>query len=493
MLRFRNRRAARRGGPRRFGAGVLVLALLTGVGRAADDPGRGWTTGPVRVLLEAEEIRRYEALKTPEARAAFVETFWRGLDSDPSTERNEFREQFEGRCAEVERRFSTARGPGWRTDRGRVYLFLGEPDAIRPEPGDAWSISKEVWQYERAGAAGALRLVFYRGVDGEHRLNPRPRGESFSGGTDRDRLMKYWAVFAGVPRPYRRALLDFLIGSVGGFTPVASEDGVRDRSPSGEPTGDRESPAVWQDSYFFRASDGRVVALWVLAVARAPESDGGATAPYLGAAYVTAASDAGRSTDPLIVGLERLQAASPDGRELYAGRTVLDPGKEYRVRFAFTDEDRSILVVRSARIVVPDLGDGPLTASSLVPAESFGPQASDAPAVFAIGSETVVPRIGATFGRGETLRLYFQVYGAAVDPSSKRARVDVAFRFEHLRRGAYRKFQRPFRVRGASGASLGLALPVGDWPAGSYRVTVDLADRVSGAETTTGCAFSIRD
>lgn len=471
--------------------GTATAAAVVGSERRPLDPGRGWSSGPVRVLLEDDEARRYDALRTAEARAAFVEEFWKRLDPDPASEENEFREQFEWRCREVERRFSTARWPGWNTDRGRVFLFLGEPDAIRSEPGDAWSISREIWQYERSGAAGALRLVFYRGTDGEHRLNPRARGDSFSTTTDRDRLMKYWAIFAGVPRPYRRALLDFLIASVIDFGPPVRDDVVREH-PSGEGEGpgsgeDRASAAITHESFFFRAADGRVVTLWIVT------TEAGGAAPYLGAAYVSSSAEAGRGTDPAVVVLERLPGEAGEGREAYVGRVVLDPGREYRVRFAFTDEARSSLVVRSARFAVPDLGDGPLTASSVVPAESFGPAGPHAPAVFAIGSESVVPRVGGSFRRSETLRLYLQVYGAVVDPAAGVARVDVAFRFEHFRRGKYRKHGRPLRIREASGASLGLALPVGDWPAGEYRVTVELRDRVSGGETTTGCAFAIRD
>jgi hypothetical protein len=48
-------------------------------------------------------------------------------------------------------------------------------------------------------------------------------------------------------------------------------------------------------------------------------------------------------------------------------------------------------------------------------------------------------------------------------------------------------------VRGASGASLGLSLPVGNWPAGEYRARIDLHDRVSGRRASTEGRFRIEE
>jgi hypothetical protein len=89
------------------------------------------------------------------------------------------------------------------------------------------------------------------------------------------------------------------------------------------------------------------------------------------------------------------------------------------------------------------------------------------------------------------LRLYVQVYGAAIDPARQAPRVDVVFRFERMVKGAPKRFRKPFSIREAAGAAIGLEVPVGDWPAGSYLVSVDLHDRVSGERIESRGAFTI--
>ena len=131
--------------------------------------------------------------------------------------------------------------------------------------------------------------------------------------------------------------------------------------------------------------------------------------------------------------------------------------------------------------------------STVVPALRFGPVQDGHATPFAVGSEEVVPKPGASFRRGEPLRIYFQVYGAARDPAIRRPRVDVTFRFQWAGARRFRQQGEPVTVRGAAGESMGLTLPVKDWPAGDYRVEIDLVDRVSGARTSTGGSFRIAD
>ena len=159
------------------------------------------------------------------------------------------------------------------------------------------------------------------------------------------------------------------------------------------------------------------------------------------------------------------------------------------MRYAVKDGPRDEIFVRSALVGVPDLGRG-FSASSIVPAEQFGPAGSGA-GKFQVGSEEVVPKAGAVFRRSELLRLYLQVYDAAIAPETSLPRVDVVFRFYRPVNGTRKRYGKPCSVRGAVGASMGLALPIGDWPTGPYRVVVELHDRVSDARTTTEGSFSI--
>jgi hypothetical protein len=178
---------------------------------------------------------------------------------------------------------------------------------------------------------------------------------------------------------------------------------------------------------------------------------------------------------------------------LHLGRAYLEPSASVRLRYALTDAARETMLVRSRTIEVPELGTGGFSVSSVVPAESFGPLPEGAAPPFAAGSEIVIPRPSATFARGETLRLYLQVYGAALDPVLARPRIDVTFRFFRDNGRRFVSHQQPLRLRGASGASMGLSLPIGDWPTGAYRVDVDLRDRVANRLVRAESSFHVTE
>ena len=63
----------------------------------------------------------------------FIKIFWRQRDPDPDTEENEYREQFYERLAYANEHFSSGM-PGWKTDRGRIYIKFGKPDEIEAHP-----------------------------------------------------------------------------------------------------------------------------------------------------------------------------------------------------------------------------------------------------------------------------------------------------------------------------------------------------------------------
>ena len=487
--------------------GRRVRALVSWIGRAAavtacapvlrpaDDPGRPWPMSSVRYLLRDDELQRYERLKTPESRASFVQRFWQRLDPDPATEKNEFREAYELRSEEAERRFAAGAQPGWSTDRGRAYLILGEPDWVRTEPGDPLSVGKEVWVYAHpdGGTADELRLTFYRGADGLYRLNPRSilanRGP---GPFDPLRAARSRAALFGLSPRLRRAMLETFVP----FDPIAQS--ARPEPPSrGAPvtpdTGATDA-AVRDAAYFFEAADGSVVALLIVGLVHSQAGDEPREGPFAGVAFLLEPGSTGAPAEPVTVALERRAELSSEGHDAYVGRVRLEPGESYGIRYAFTDPEHKTLIVRTARLSAPELGTGGFRASSVVPAERFGPASAEELPLFAIGSEVVVPRNGGIFHRGEPVRLYLQVYGARPDAASPgKPRVDVSFRFEHRTGGRWKRQGDVLNVRSASGASMGLALPVGDWPEGDYRVEVSLHDRVAHVWTRSAGEFTLVD
>lgn len=240
--------------------------------------------------------------------------------------------------------------------------------------------------------------------------------------------------------------------------------------------------------YFFRAQDGTVLALMALDFLAARDG----IAAYAAAAKVEEVDRAGESRPdepPWTVSLEQAREPARSGTATFHGRAYLRSGRSYAVRYSVTSANDDEIFLKNARVVVPYLGTG-FSVSSVVPAESFGPAGGSA-GPFQVGSEEVVPKPFGTFKRSELLKLYLQVYDAVVDPETFRRRVDVVFRFYRVAEKSSKRQGKPYSVKNAGGASMGLALPIGDWPTGSYRVAVELRDRRSAGRASTEGSFSI--
>jgi GWxTD domain-containing protein len=489
---------------------VAVLAIASGVvARAAAPAGtqplRLWRDGPVSVLLDGEEYDRFGALRTDDERRAFIEQFWREMDADPDAGGADFRATFEKRCEIADARYQTIHQEGWRTTRGRVYLVLGEPSSVRHETGGMDALEKEVWTYgSAADPAASFEIAFYRCPDWTYRTEPscqivrdpnsvafdwertnylrtiRDNNPTLSSGRIRQLLSE---LLAALPRSVAPA------AGAPPTAPVSLEIPIR--SPEEEVSSSGHQLEVVP--YYFRAQDGSALALITLEFSLEPgnaEAGNSAGTSYLAAASFEELGKRGERLPAAPVQRTTLDQTPTTGGVLaFAGRAYLESGRTYAVRYAVQDGARGQIFARSAVLTVPDLGSG-FAASSLVPAERFGPAGSEA-GRFQVGSEEVVPKVDASFRRSELLRLYLQVYGAAVDPGRLSSRVDVVFRFQRLVNGAAKRFGKPFSVREAAGAAMGLALPIGDWPPGPYRVTVDLHDRVSGDRLSVVGSFSI--
>ena len=73
------------------------------------------------------------SLSNDEEREAFIENFWQRRNPNPDSPENEFREEHYRRIAYANDHLPPA-SPGWKTDRGRIYIMWGKPDSIDSHP-----------------------------------------------------------------------------------------------------------------------------------------------------------------------------------------------------------------------------------------------------------------------------------------------------------------------------------------------------------------------
>ena len=92
-----------------------------------------WLDEDVRWIITDQERTAFKQLSNDEERDAFIEQFWQRRNPNPDSEENEYKEEHYRRIAYANEHFA-AGIPGWRTDRGRIYIMYGPPDEIDSHP-----------------------------------------------------------------------------------------------------------------------------------------------------------------------------------------------------------------------------------------------------------------------------------------------------------------------------------------------------------------------
>src|SRR6478752_3787438 len=92
-----------------------------------------WLDEDVRWIITDEELSAFKKLTTNAERDQFIEAFWQRRDPTPDTIENEFKEEHYRRIAYANEHFP-AGIPGWKTDRGRMYIMYGPADEIESHP-----------------------------------------------------------------------------------------------------------------------------------------------------------------------------------------------------------------------------------------------------------------------------------------------------------------------------------------------------------------------
>ena len=118
-----------------------------------------WLNQDVAYIITDEERKAFKSLSNDEERDAFIEQFWQRRNPDPDSPENEFREEHYRRIAYANEHFAAGK-PGWKTDRGHIYICLGQPDSIDSHPsggcyerpldeggGETSTFPFEIWHY----------------------------------------------------------------------------------------------------------------------------------------------------------------------------------------------------------------------------------------------------------------------------------------------------------------------------------------------------------
>lgn len=129
----------------------------------------------MRYFPQADTLRAILSRATPEERGEAWRRFWRSSDPNPATPENEAIDQYLTRVQVATERFREEGVAGWLTDRGEVYITLGEPDNVVDRRPDIQGRGRNIW-WEYYEYRLTLNFVDDNGF-GRFRLDPRSRAE----------------------------------------------------------------------------------------------------------------------------------------------------------------------------------------------------------------------------------------------------------------------------------------------------------------------------
>jgi GWxTD domain-containing protein len=125
-----------------------------------------WLEQDVAYIISDEERRAFKNLSNDEERDAFEEQFWLRRNTNPDSPENEFREEHYRRIVYANDHYAAGK-PGWKTDRGHIYIAWGPPDSIEQNPsgglyekspqeggGTTSAFPFEVWNYRHIDGIG---------------------------------------------------------------------------------------------------------------------------------------------------------------------------------------------------------------------------------------------------------------------------------------------------------------------------------------------------
>ena len=488
---------------------------------------KDWLEKDVAYIITDEERKAFKKLQTDDERERFIEEFWRRRDPDPDTDENEYREEYYERIAYANEHFASGI-PGWKTDRGRIYIMWGKPDETESHPsGGAYNResyegggSTSTYPFERwfyrylAGVGSGIEIEFVDPTgSGEYRIARNPdekdallhvpgagltlaeemglsnKGDRISnlGGIgspnyqrEQDSPFSRLQILADLQRPPQIKFND-LASAVN--TPVIEDNPL--------------NFDVRVD--FFRQSDERVITAFTVQTDNQNlvfKDSGGlqeATLNIFGKITHVSGRRAGVFEDPVTTRAtpEELTEAK-ERKSAYQKAVALTPGR-YRVDVIVRDTASGATGVRHVGFEVPKYDTAKLSTSTLVLAaklEGLG----DQPAVgmFTIGNVKVIPNVSGTYHKGTPVGIYLQIYNAGIDQTTLRPSVDVEYA---LMKDGKEIFKAPEDWRGNSDAgqrlTLARLLDSRTLNPGDYSIEVRVRDRVSGQSLVQTAKFTV--
>ena len=501
-----------------------------------ETPYKKWMNEEVVYIISDEERKAFKAFTTDEERQQFIEGFWLRRDPTPDTEENEYREEHYRRIAYANERFASGI-PGWKTDRGRMYIAYGPPDEIESHPsggsyqrpyeeggGNTSTFPFEKWRYRYIeGIGNDVNIEFVdTTMSGEYRMTMDP--------SEKDALL--YVPNAGL------TLMESM-GMASKTDRFSRTDGTRlgtgnQPLPANMGQFERlEQFAKLQKAPAIKFKDLEAVVTSSIKYNTLPMTVRADYIPVTGASVLTfitvqfdrkdlqfkqkeGVSSATVNLYARITSMSRRPVAwfeevvnvdvptellqqAMGGQSIYQRAQPLTPGR-YRLVIAAKDLVGGNQTTYEKVLDVPRMDEDHIMNSSIILADVIEkmPTKSIGTGQFVIGSSKVRPRMSESFKQNEKLGLYFQLYNFEAD--EKTHKPEGTIEYEIVKNGpngtnevvmpSYSEELSSLKG-GASQIVVEKLLPLSELKPGQYTLKIKVTDKKRNQTLTPSATFTV--
>jgi len=498
-----------------------------------ETPYRKWLNEDVAYIISDEERTAFKRLQTDEEREQFIEQFWLRRDPTPDSIENEFKEEHYRRIAYTNENFASGI-PGWKTDRGRIYITYGPPDEKETHPsggtyerpseeggGTTSTFPFEQWRYRYIEGIGTdINIEFVDPtMSGEYRMTMDPSEkdallyvpgagltmmEQMGMSSKNDRFNRTDGTHLGVPFGAETEKMN-QFNRLEQFAKLQRPPAVKFK--------DLEAAVNSRISYnilpmkvradFFPLTEASVLTFITLqfdnkdlqfhakdGVQKAAVNIFGKVSTMT-RRIVTNFEDTVEVTSPA----EYLQQTA-QRKSIYNKSVPLAPGT-YRLNVVAKDVVGGNLNSYEVALVVPRMDGDKLMASNIVLADLIEhvPTKSIGMGQFVIGTSKVRPRVDDIFKRDEKMGIYFKIYNFGTDGENRIPEGEVSY--EVTKNGTNEKIfettEDVSKIPGASANQVTIEklLPLKDLLPGQYTLRVKITDKFRKQVLTPSAQFTV--
>jgi GWxTD domain-containing protein len=500
-----------------------------------ETPYKKWLNEDVAYIISNEEKQAWKRLATDDERQQFIEQFWLRRDPTPDTEENEFKEEHYRRIAYANEHYASGI-PGWKTDRGMIYIKYGPPDEIedhssggtyeRPMEeggGETSTYPFQQWRYRYLEGIGTNVIIEFVDptMSGEFHMTMDPSekdallyvpnagltmSEQMGLSTKTDRFNRTDGTHLGTGnQPLPESMNEFT--RLEQFAKLQAPPKVKFKDLDAVVSSNirYNTLPLKVQADFMRITDSTVLAAITVQLQRKDlqfqQKDNVSTATVN--IYGRITSIAGRVVnyfeDTVTVPVPSdLLGKAIEGSNIYQKAIPLPPGM-YRLNVVVKDVVGGNMTTYPMALNVPHFEDEKLASSSLIFADLIEkvPTRSIGTGQFVIGDTKIRPRLNDTFDRSEKLGIYMQLYNFG--PDEKTNKPNGSIQYEITKTGTTDKpvldyTEEVNQIPGASSAQVTVEklLPLASLDPGQYTLTMKVVDKNRNQTLTPTANFTVK-